>query len=485
MPTRLAAPPNIVVVVADDLGWGDVPARAPRLDAPNMVQLARDGMTLNRFYAAAPVCSPTRMSLLTGRHPFRTGTFFANSGPLPPGETTIAELVKLRGYRTGFFGKWHVGRVSTDAGDAKGNFAASDYAPPWRNGFDTAFATTSRVPSYDPMVRPLKTPPEDYWLPLRPGEPRRPFGTGYWTADGARAEGALDGDDSRLIVEHALDFVRGAVAQRRPFLTYIWFHAPHLPLVATAEDRRPFADLDPFTQAHHGAIRALDRQIGVLRAELDRLGVSRNTLLIFTSDNGPERLSPGAPGSAGGLRGVKRSLYEGGIRVPAFAVWPGRIIAGSHSEVPMVSSDLPPTIARLVGAKLPRDRAMDGRDLSPLWQGRAEPGLTTRPIAFESTRQLALIEGRWKLVSMPRASADQWPEGVTEPEFPNSWASEEPVSTLSSRSYELYDLVADPSERNDLAVQNRDRVAQMIRTLTAWRASVLRSLNATRHGQVR
>ncbi len=478
-PTR----PNIILLLADDLGWGDVPGRSTSIDAPHLAQLAKEGMTLERFYSAAPVCSPTRMSLMTGRHPYRTGTFFANVGPLPAGELTLAEILQPLGYRTGFFGKWHLGRVATDPADTPGSYTMDEYSPPWRHGFDTSFATTAKVPTYDPLIAPPKSLPNGHWTPVKPDEPRKSFGTSYWVGEGLRASGDFSGDDSQIIMDRALKFIEGAASQNGPFMACVWFHTPHLPLVAGDEDRAAFVGKDDFTQAHHGAIRALDRQVGRLRAELERMGVADNTLILFMSDNGPEHLTADAPGSAGGLRGVKRSLYEGGIRVPAYALWPGRIAAGSRSDRPVVTSDIMPTLAHLAGVSMPQDRAIDGQDVSPLLLGEASDRATGRAIMFESTRQLALVGDRWKLVHVQREEPGQWSDGVTDAGLPKDWTMEGPLGGAIA-DYELYDLAADPAETRNVASQNGALVARLRKAIDDWRRSVRRSLTATRQGRV-
>ena len=235
-------------------------------------EMARTGIRFDRFYSGAPVCSPTRGSCLTGRHPYRYGIFFANADSgteapskyaLPARETTVAELVKPLGYATAHFGKWHLG-----------DFAGPKQSSPTDNGFDEFFSTTRKVPTVDP--------------------------DGYWTQEG-RVPGTLQGDDNELIMERALDFMRRAVARRQPFLAVIWFHAPHIPFLATARHRAPFASHAESQQHYWGSITSLDEQMGRLRSTLDQLGVRRDTMLWYCADNGPEgdRESAAAPGSAG------------------------------------------------------------------------------------------------------------------------------------------------------------------------------------------
>ena len=420
--------------MADDLGWGDVgfngneTIRTPHLDA-----MAAAGLRFTRFYSAAPVCSPTRGSALTGRHPYRYGIVGANRGHLPLQELQLASVLRERGYRTGHFGKWHLGTLTrlekdSNRGGARG---VKHYAPPWERGFDACFSTEAKVPTWNPMLHP---------------ETGEPYGTAYWTGEETRAERNLEGDDSRIIMDRALPFVREAVRSGRPFFAVVWFHTPHLPVVAGPEHRALYAGLSPEMQHYLGAITAMDEQIGRLRAELRELGVAGSTMLFFCSDNGPEGKAD-APGSSGPFRGRKRSLYEGGIRVPAAWEWPERIAPGRVTDRAAVTSDYLPTILEVLDLDPPGDRELDGISLLSLIDETA--GQRSRPIGFESGGRLAWIEPRYKLVRPGPA-----PEGGG------------PLA-----GFELYDLEADPAESRDLADELPEIAARMAASLERWRDS--------------
>lgn len=436
--------PNVVLLMADDLGWGDLGVQGhPHLHTPHLDQLAADGARFTRFHAAAPVCSPTRASCLTGRHPYRCDVPHANRGHLRQGEVTLQGLLKDAGYRTGHFGKWHLGTLTKELVESNrgGPRGAAHYAPPWERGFDACFSTEAKVPTFDPMKHP------------RTGAP---YGTHYWTGPGQRVARDLDGDDSRLIVDRALPFMRGAVADEQPFCCVVWFHAPHLPCVASEADRGRYGEFDEATQHYYGCITAMDREVGRLRAALADLGVAEQTMLWFCSDNGPEGKAGRAPGSAGGLRGRKRSLYDGGTRVPGMLAWPGTVPAGLVVDTLACTSDYLPTIASWLSLPLDPARRLDGVDLRPALDAAAEGAARLRgaPIGFESSRMATWTDDRFKIV----AHLDRATEGAVGP----------PAVART----ELFDLDRDPAERGDLSKLQPARVAAMLAQLQAWLASI-------------
>ena len=453
--------PNVILCMADDMGWGDPAFMGnPLARTPSLDQMAEAGLRFNRFYSAAPVCSPTRGSCLTGRHPFRYGVFFANTGHMRPEEVTLAELLREEGYATGHFGKWHLGTLSkTDPSRNRGsgNAVVEHFSPPWLNGFEVCFSTEAKVPTWDPMIGPQKG--GAWWDPIDDPSTARIYGEPYRSQDGSNATENLEGDDSRVIMDRAIPFLREAVEAKRPFLAVIWFHAPHLPVVAEEEYTRPYAGQDKYTQHYLGCITALDEQVGRLRRELRELKVAEKTMLWYCADNGPEGSAGRAPGSAGPLRGRKRSLFEGGVRVPGLLEWPDKVPPGSVTEVPASTSDYLPTVLEVLGLEMPDDRPLDGVSLLPLIEGKMAE--RPRPIAFESAGQLALVDNRYKLVHVRQRKRtdkkkDERPGG--EPPFM------------------LFDLVADPSETNDLAAQEPQIVDRMKTILLEWRASCKRSL---------
>ncbi|MEC9093511.1 MAG: sulfatase-like hydrolase/transferase [Planctomycetota bacterium] len=439
--------PNIVLIMADDMGWGDTSYNGNQIiKTPGLDAMAKNGMRFNRFYAAAPVCSPTRGSCLTGRHPFRYGIFFANTGHLPSEEVTIAEYLKSKGYLTGHFGKWHLGTLSKNLRDSNRGGAQSrdHFSPPGQTGFDVNFSTEAKTPTYDPMIKPEKAGSK-FWFPVKDRELVKPYGTRYWQG-GQEVKQGLDGDDSKLIMDQAIQFIERS--QNRKFLSVIWFHAPHLPVVASDEDRKEFEKLDPYSQSYFGCLKALDREVGRLRTRLRQLDIAENTLVCFCSDNGPEGKNS-APGSAGKLRGRKRSLYEGGVRVPGIVEWPKKINPGSVTEFPAVTSDYFPTIVELTEGKLP-SRPFDGTSLAAVFQN---PLLERKePIFFESGHSATMLRQNFKLVTLVNRKTTEF-----------------------SRR-ELYDLREDPMEKNNLASQSSQRVQRMESALKAWRASCRESL---------
>lgn len=435
--------PNVIMVMCDDLGWGDVGFNGGmKIKTPCLDEMASHSMRFSRFYAQAPVCSPTRGSCLTGRHPYRYGVFFANTGHMKTEELTLAELLREKGYTTGHFGKWHLGTLTTELLDANRGGKpqnAVHYSPPQENGFEVCFSTESKVPTFDPMIKPSNKAGNE-WNAIEDKSTAVEYGTFYWDERGQRATDNLDGDDSRIIMDRAVPFIREAASKEQPFFAVIWFHTPHLPVVADAEHRALYPDAKNVRHANYmGCVSAMDEQIGRLRETLRECGVAENTIVTFCSDNGPEG-NDQDPGSAGPFRGRKRSLYEGGIRVPALIEWPARIQHGSQTDFAAVTSDYLPTILEIVGAVSVGDRPIDGVSLLPVVSG--EQMERPSPIGFQSAKQSALSDNQYKIYRAKDGAA-----------------------------WELYDLLADPSERHNLAEQHRDVVVQMSGVFDTWQAS--------------
>jgi len=439
--------PNIVLIMCDDLGWGDWRGNNPKspVETPHLDAMAEAGLTFTRFYSASSVCSPTRASCLTGRNPFRVNIPGANSGRLPEEEITLPELLRDAGYTTGHFGKWHLGTLTTEVRDANRGRPGETrfYAPPSAHGYDDAFVTESKVPTYDPMVAPPKAP-RTAWDPLTEGEETVAYGTRYWDIEGREVTGNLEGDDSRIIVDRALPFMERAVTEGLPFLAVVWFHAPHLPVVAGADDQALYPGTDLYERNYFGCISALDREVGRIRANLREWGVAEDTMVWFCSDNGPEGKAGSAPGSAAILRGRKRDLYEGGIRVPGILEWPRRVEAGSVTSFAAFTSDYLPTIVDFLGLTYPDDRPIDGISLRSV----IEEGASVRPapMGFLYRSRAAWTEQRFKL-----------------------------YRDKPGQDWQLYDLAEDPSEKNDLADRQPQRVEAMSADFAEWRESVERS----------
>ena len=439
--------PNIIFCMADDQGWGDTGYNGhPYLKTPHLDAMSEAGLRFDRFYSGAPVCSPTRGSALTGRHPYRYGIPTANAGHMRDHEITLAELLRERGYATGHFGKWHLGTLTSDQPDGRrGGRRPEHYAPPWDHGFDESFSAEVQMPTWNPMAD-------------------QAFPSQYWTGPGEYATENLDGDDSRVIMDRAIPFIQRAVDESKPFFAVIWFHAPHSPVVAGPEHRAMYSEFSEGEQHYYGCITALDEQVGRLRAELSQMGVAEDTMFWYCSDNGPEGRTPHVRnnrGSAAGLRGRKRSLFEGGLRVPGILEWPRRIAGGRSTAVPCSTSDYLPTIAVAVGQEGQLDgRPLDGVNLLPLVDGEMER--RGRNIAFQcpdggdqrresrlGSPNHALIGDRYKFLSYldeERAGDDM-----------------------------LFDLAADPGERHNLVADLPEVAASMKSELREWSESCSRS----------
>jgi len=435
--TRDANKPNVILCMADDLGWGDTGFNGNSIiNTPNLDAAAKAGIVFRRFYSGAPVCSPTRGSCLTGRHPYRYGVFFANVGHMRKNEITLAEALKTQGYATGHFGKWHLGTLTktekeSNRGGPKG---VKDYSPPWDNGFDVCFSTEAKVPTWDPMTDP---------------ETGKPYGTFYRTQDGAKVTDNLEGDDSRVIMDRAVPFIRSAAGRKKPFLAVIWFHTPHLPVVTGPKYRKPYSQYSEDEQHYYGCITAMDEQIGRLRNELRTLGIADNTMLWFCSDNGPEGKdgkSGRSRGSAGPFRGRKRSLFEGGVRVPGLLEWPSRVEAGRTTDIPCSTCDYFPTVLDALGFRMKgQPEPVDGVSLLPLIEGRMSKRPV--PIGFESSKQVSLTDNRYKIYSKD-----------------------------GGKNYMLFDLLEDPTESKDIAVEKPKILHSMKAALARWRQSCKDSL---------
>ena len=441
--------PNIILLMADDQGWGDTGYNEHSyLKTPNLDAMAANGAVFERFYAASAVCSPTRGSVMTGRHPLRYGICHANCGHIKSQEITLGEMTKGLGYTTGHFGKWHLGTLTRDTVEAnrggRKKFDA-DYAPPWDHGFDVSFVTESKVPTWNPMITPPKTS-GDVNAALEDG---KPFNTSYWTGSGQIEKENLEGDDSRIIMDRVIPFIEDAVNSKTPFLSMIWFHTPHLPVLTSDDFRKPYTGLSEDQQHYYGVITAMDEQIGRLRNELKNLGVAENTILFYTSDNGPEgKLVAGrTQGTTKGLKGRKRSLYEGGIRVPGIMEWKDKIKAGTKVETPCFTSDYFPTIANIIGVDLTKyNRPFDGVDFLPFVEGKVNK--RTKPLAFEFQGQAALIDNEYKI-----------------------------YSSDNGQNFELFNISVDAEEENDLAISAVDKLNEMIAKWNTWKVSQEHSAN--------
>lgn len=354
-----ASRPHIVLVMADDQGWGQTGYNGhPILKTPNLDAMAANGLRFDRFYAGAPVCSPTRGSVLTGRANDRIGVA-SHGHALRRQEITIAKILADAGYQTGHFGKWHLNALRGPGVP----ILASDDHHPGHFGFGTWISVTNFF-DRDPILSRKGTFEE------------------------------FEGDSSEIVVDLALQFL-GQHADKHPTFTVIWYGTPHNPFKAAEEDAAPFIHLDEQSKEHYGELVAMDRSIGTLRRGLRELGIADNTLLWFCSDNGG--LPKIQPDTVGGLRGNKGTVFEGGLRVPGIIEWPSRI-PPRVTEYPSSVLDIVPTLLEVTALEHPApDRPLDGRSLVELMQ--KEIGPRDKPIPFRHLKRAAWIDNQWKLLT--------------------------------------------------------------------------------------
>ncbi|MFM8904532.1 MAG: sulfatase, partial [Verrucomicrobiota bacterium] len=355
--SAVARQPNVVIIFADDLGYGDLGCYGhPTIRTPHLDRMASEGIRFTQFYSAAEVCTPSRAALMTGRYPVRSGMAHnqfrvlraVSTGGLPQGELTMAEALKSVGYRTGIIGKWHLGVWANDRPEHH----------PLNHGFDFHFGL---MHSNDMNPSPKPKPKKANGLVEQDPE--------WWDAALYRGRELLEPrtDQTQLTrryAEEAAKFI--GESKDKPFFLYMPHTFPHTPLFAS--DR--FKGRSP--RGIYGDVLAeLDWSVGEVLKALKDNGVADNTLVIFTSDNGPWTwMGAETGGSAGLLRDGKGSTWEGGMRVPGIAWWPGRI-RPAVSDAVVTTMDLLPTVAKLAGAELPKDRPYDGKDASPvLFEGR-------------------------------------------------------------------------------------------------------------------
>jgi len=354
--------PHVVLVMADDMGWGQTGYRGhPVLKTPHLDAMAAAGLRLERFYAGAPNCSPTRATVMTGRSNDRTGV--ENHGyALRRQETTIAQPLRAASYVTPHYGKWHLNHYSRPGAPILGE----DGHSPGTFGFDEWLSATNFF-ERDPLLS------------------RK----GKWEE--------FKGDSSEVIVDEALKHLGRTRASARPTFTVIWYGSPHAPMIAAEDDMRDFTKLERNSAHHYGELVAMDRSIGTLRAGLRRLGMAENTLLWFCSDNGG--LPEIRPGTVGDLRGFKGSVYEGGLRVPGIIEWPAVIRNPRVTSYPAGTFDIFPTVAEIAG--LPESallKPVDGISIRPLFT--TELAERPKPMGFRHTRRAALIGNRYKVVAL-------------------------------------------------------------------------------------
>ncbi len=459
--------PNIIIFLADDLGYGDLGCYGnPIIKTPNIDKFADEGVIMTDFHSGGTVCSPSRSSLLTGRNPYRSGFFYISGKDthLRNDEITIAELLKDIGYETSFWGKWHLSALEKEKKDEPG---------PGDQGFDYWMGTT--VNAFD-----------------------GPENAGKFFLNG-KPVGEVQGWYCDVIVDKASDWLKNKRDKEKPFFMYVSTHEPHTPLAPPAKFsimydnpevnaleknikygrvERPEKDISENKKEYYGTVSQLDEAFGRLMGTLEKLGLKENTLVIFTSDNGPE--SPvtieeslgnwedlsrdNCFGTPGIYRGMKRFPYEGGHRVPGIARFPNVIPEGIKSNVLFNGTDILPTICILAGAKVPTDRSIDGIDafgaLLAKEVKRSVPSIWFYPNhedTYFRMPQMSMRENIYTLIG--------WlPEKADTVNLIKWMAGNDP------QKFELYDISKDPSQINDISNQQPEIVASMKKEMTSlWR----------------
>lgn len=475
--------PNIILLMGDDHGWEETGYNGhPHVKTPVLDDMAATGLRLDRFYAAHPSCSPTRGSVLTGRHPNRYGTF-APGWSLRPEEITIAKLLRDSGYVCGHFGKWHVGAVK-----------AGSPVNPGAMGFDTWVS-------------------HDNFFEMNP----------HLSRDGGAPE-RYEGESSAVIVEEARKFIERSKTDGKPFFAIVWFGSPHEPYSGLPEDLALYDDLPAkyakkkvrltsnetglpverlqgeVLRERFAEITAMDRAIGTLRDHLKKSGLKDNTLVWYCGDNGTDGTGQVDPP----FRGAKGGMYEGGIRVPGLIEWPARIPEPKVSAVNAVTSDILPTLCGVARVPLP-DRPLDGINLAPVFDGylveRPAPiffwSFVTRRAPGEQPEPWidpALQAGTTPLVKLsggkatrdftnfrhPRIEEADYAGARVMLDGPHKLVIHEKKGGEARR--ELFDLTTDPLEKSDLSETDAERAAAMAARLREWQAGVLKSLTGADYG---
>jgi len=430
------SPPNLVIIFCDDLGYADVGCfGAQGWKTPNIDRLAAEGIRFTRFYVAQPVCSASRAGLLTGCYPSRVGIFGA-LGPnarvgIHSNEVTLAEIAKQRGYATAIFGKWHLGH--------------DPQFLPTHHGFDEYFGLPYSNDMWPWHPEYVNVPPEE--RRRRPGYPNLPLIEG----DHVVNTNVTSREQSQLTAwytEHAVRFIERN--KDRPFFLYLPHSMPHVPLHVSDKFKGKSA------QGLYGdVIEEIDWSVGEILGALQKHGLEKSTLVLFTSDNGPWLSYGNHAGSAGPLREGKGTCWEGGVRVPFLARWPEKIPAGRVCKEPAMTIDVLPTFARLIGADLPKHK-IDGLDIWPLLAGDAKAANPHDAYFFwyEVNQLEAVTSGQWKL-QLPhtyRSLAGRPPGRDGRPAVYGPLKIEKP---------ELYDLESDPGEKTNVAGQHPDVVKRL------------------------
>ena len=416
--------PNIVILLADDLGYGDLGCYGGVAQTPNLDRLAKEGIRLTDFYAAAPNCSPSRAGMLTGRYATKVGMYnYMSPGHpmhLKEEEVTIAEIVKQKGYATGHFGKWHVSNLTPD----------KDLGQPQPDdqGFDYSLGTTNNS-------RPSHLNPVNF------------------VRNGTKT-GEMKGYSCQIIVDEAIHWLKQEKDPKTPFLLYMAFHEPHLKLASPPELIENYSQYSEKDAEYYANVENMDLAIGKLLTVLKEQGLGNNTLILFASDNGSYH-----NGSNGKLLGGKSFVYEGGIRVPGILHWKGVIKAGQTIDQPASLVDIMPTICELTGIEHPKKVRLDGVSLTPLLLGKTLE--RSNPLSwffYRTSPQMAMRFGNYVLLGR---SLD-----TIRHTHPTSQPDMDYIKELSLDAFELYDLKNDIEQAHNLNltnIENGDNYKEMMK----------------------
>lgn len=459
--------PNLVCILTDDMGYGDVGCYNPesKIPTPHLERLAREGMRFTDAHAASAVCTPSRYALLTGRYCWRTpmkrGVLNGFSGPLvEKGRATVASLLRDSGYHTACIGKWHLGwewplRPGEEEPPQRVDYRRPIRRGPTSVGFDRFFGISASLdmPPYCYVDGDRPTAPAEGWIEASPWD-------AFWR-EGPIAPDFRHADVLPRLTQEAVAYIRERAAASQPFFLYLALPAPHTPVLP----------LPPF-QGRSGAgdygdfCVQVDDTVGRVVAAIEESGAAGNTLLLFTSDNGPERnayerIRRYGHYSMDGLRGLKRDTWEGGHRVPLIARWPGRIAPGGTSRELVGLVDLMATAAEVAGVPLPNGAGEDSLSMLTALEGGAVDAARRDALVYHAADgTLALRRGDWVLIDGPSGQGSQEPE----------WFKIERGYTPHDLPGELFDLSRDPAEARNLYADEPERVAALKALLERYRA---------------
>lgn len=429
--TSAADRPNVVVLLADDLGYQDIGCYGGPVKTPALDSLAKEGVRFSQFYSGCAVCSPSRATLLTGRHHIRTGVYSwifdaGQKSHLLERETTLAEVLREQGYGTAHVGKWHLGLPSEKY----------DKPTPDRHGFDYWFATWNNA-------EPSHQNPASF---IRNGKP----------------VGELKGYSCQLVVDEAITWLDEHREKDEPFFLNVWFHEPHAPIAAPDEIVSQYGKLKDKGAIYSGTVDNTDRAIRRLVDKLHEIDEPENTLIIYASDNGSYR-----DDRTGGLRGRKGMNWDGGIRVPGIFYWPGKIPEDVVFDEPAGIVDIFPTICGLLGIDAPKDVWIDGSDLSGILTGKGV-FLRHQPLFWHLQKarpMVAMRDGNWSLVADPDY------EMSTSNMFDESWIPA--IKSGGYTNFQLFNLSEDPNQTTNVAEENPEVLKRLKKSLLDINASIM------------